>query len=257
MSVKKITFISILILETLLIIIIGVQAVQKAREAVGLRLEVKSRTEELAGREARLKDLESELGESKKARADLEGQVRTLAETAKLLEGKLEGMKASTETLGKQFEAQQKQILSQLSGMSQDSKDTLKSFLDRIRTMIHTKVAGRAETSGAPSGDITLQRIVVKRPREEASAAGPLSRPEATRIDGTILNVDNKYNLVIVDIGQEQGVRPGLRYSVLRGEKKIGEVILREIYKGMSVAEAVEEKTERPLKPNDRLIAIR
>jgi len=258
-DLKKIVFISILILETLLIIIIGIQAVQKGREALGLRLEVKTRTDELSVKETKMKELETELGDSRKMRTDLEGQVKTLTETAKLLEGRLEGMKASTETLVKQFEAQQKQILSQLSGLTQDNKETLQSFLAKIRTIIRTKVSGQPgsqEAAEAPTGDITLQRIVVKKSREGAASSGAAEKAEPTRAAGTVLNVDSKYNLVIVDIGQEQGARPGMRYSVLRDEKKIGEVILREIYKGMSVAEAVESKTARQLRPDDKLIAI-
>ena len=258
---KKIALISILIVEALFIVILGLQILAKAKENIGLRLEIKQVQQDLQAKDAQVKDLGTQLEESRAVRGVLETKVKDLSEAQKVMEAKMDGMKQATDTLAKQFDSQQKDMFKELSDLTEKSRETIITFLDKIRGIIDMKMsleripAPTARESVRPSArDVALGKIVVsaKRPREkyEKKEEAPLG-PESV---GKVLNVDTKYSLVIVDLGKEAGVRPGMKYTVLRDQRKVGQIVLREIYKGMSVAETVPDKTSLPIQQGDRLV---
>jgi len=255
---KKIALISILIIEALFIVILGLQILYKSKENLNLRLEIKQAMQDIQSKEATLKDLSSQLEESHKAKSELEVKVRDLTEAHRVVEAKMEGMKTATDTLARQFDTQQKDMFKQLDDLTEKNKETIIAFLDRIRSIIHMKFSSEyiPPTSvrdigliKQPGREVTLKKIVVKKPKAQEMPIGP--EPV-----GKVLNVDNKYNLVIVDVGLEHGVKPGMKYTVLRDQKRIGQIVLREIYKGMSVAETVLDKTDQRIKQGDTIARL-
>jgi cell division protein FtsL len=259
---KKIALISILIVEALFIVILGLQILAKAKENLSLRLEIKQVAQDLQTKETQAKELGTQLEESNKVRGELESKVKGLTETQKVMEAKMDGMKQATDTLAKQFDTQQRDMFRELADLTEKNKETIVAFLDKIRSIIHMKMSlerisapSTYESIRSPARDVPLGKIVVsasaKRSREkyEKRVEAPLG-PESI---GKVLNVDSKYGLVIVDLGKEAGVKPGMRYTVLRDQRKVGQIVLREIYKGMSVAETVSDKTGLAIQQGDRL----
>ncbi|MCM8795455.1 MAG: rod shape-determining protein MreC [Candidatus Omnitrophica bacterium] len=257
----------IVILEAVLIVILAINGFKKTKENLALRLQLKSKEQEtLLEKETLVKDLQQQLMAMQMARADLENEVKRLNETAKVLEGKLQGSKEATEILARQFGDQQKDIFERFNNITVENRKTFTSLLNKIEQLLHTKAIlekklhalqkenNSEDTTLASSknSEVDLGKISVTN-RETTYPENILGYNYA----GSILDVDNQYNFVIIDLGQESGVKPGSKFAVIRNKKKIGEIVLREVYKGMSLAESIIDKTPYRLRRGDKLLPIK
>jgi hypothetical protein len=128
------------------------------------------------------------------------------------------------------------------------AKITLEKEVEKLRAG-ETPPPKEDNVAGSASAPVNLEKVTVQ--------AGKQPIQIDSEHVGSVLDVDNKYNFVVIDLGEENAVKKGMKFMVLRKEKKIGEIILKEIYKGMSLAETIEDKTEGRIKRGDRLVPIR
>jgi len=259
---KNIIFL-IIIAEAGLIVILALGGFKKSKDNINLRLQLKTKEEELVNREALIKDLEKQVIQMKAAQAELEGRAKELTEATNVLEGKLTGSKEATEILAKQFGNQEKDIFERFSNLTTENKKTFAILLNKIDQLMGAKgilekrirslqsERDSADQSTENPEEITLDKISVK---------NKASYPEnvlGLNSAGNVLDVDNEYNFVIINLGQENGVKPGSKFAVIRNKKKIGELVLKEIYKGMSLGEPIAEKTLYRFRRGDQLLPIR
>jgi len=79
-------------------------------------------------------------------------------------------------------------------------------------------------------------------PAQPAGPQGlvPLGRddgtPAAATIRGKVLAVDKMVGVVVINVGELQGVRPPYAFIVYRGEKFIGKIVVDESFPDMSSA---------------------
>jgi len=255
---QKQAIIGILILETVAIFSLGISNLQKSKTIVGLRLEIKSKLEELTAKDASIKELQKQAEELRNTAIMAEEKTKGLAENQKIMEGKVEGAKQSTEILAQQFGRQEKDVFEQIRSLTAENRKTYIVLLSKIETLLQAKTnlektiekyrSAGADAEITPSTQqVQLNKIAVQKK----------NNPEPTaQYAGTVLEVNNEYEFAVVDIGKEKGVKPGVRFSVLRNEKKIGEIVIREVYNGMSIAEAVMEKSTLRFKRGDKLIPL-
>ncbi len=95
-----------------------------------------------------------------------------------------------------------------------------------------TKAIGKKEDiSGKSSASVELPPIVVK------------SESEGSRLKGEILAVNKNDNFVIIDLGRDSGVKPGMEFNVTREGETIGVIKVIETRREIAAAD-IEEITQ-------------
>jgi len=258
----------IVILEAALIAALTVSGFKKAKDNLALKLQLKSKEETLSGKDSAIKELEKQTAEMKAARQELEARVKDLNDTAKALEGKLQGSKEATEALAKQFGQQKKELLERFNNISSENKKTFSVLYNKISQLLRTKESLEKQLQSLQQ-DNSVDETAPTEPANNKKRVdlgkisvsnNPLDYPKSSldyNYAGNVLDVDNEFNFIIVDLDQENGVKPGSKFAVIRSRRKIGEIILKEIYKGMSLAEPIADSTPNRLRRGDKLIPIR
>lgn len=251
---KKIKLILIFtfLLEFLIILFLGFKNFQKIREILDLRLELKTLQEQLYNRETKIKELENQIQELQKNRNELEAKIKELNETNRSLQEKISALKENYDTSTKQYEEQKKELTKKIQELNEENTKTLLSLTGKIEQLLYTKLHLEKELEKIknekkeeiPTNNINLEKIVVL-PRREASLQETI---------GKVLSVDTQYNFLIIDLGQNNAIKPGMRFTVLRKDKKIAEIIVKEVYKGMSLAEPIPEKTYFRIRRGDQVV---
>jgi septal ring factor EnvC (AmiA/AmiB activator) len=244
----------LVILESVVIFFLSVLNFQKAKAYLDLKLEVKSKEEALQEKESKINELNKQLEEIKLIRQELEKKVESLTATQSLLEEELRKSKETTQNFLQKITQQQRDIFEKFGNLTEENRKTYLSLISKMEKVLSAKLALERElekvrsslvsTQESPSEQspkVNLEKIVVQKPKE-------------TETLGSILSVNNEYNFIFTDLGAEKNIKPGMRFLVLRNKKKIGEIVIKEVYKGLSLAEPDLEKTELRLRIGDKLI---
>jgi cell shape-determining protein MreC len=134
------------------------------------------------------------------------------------LEGKLVDLQQEREILAKR--------LSELDQTLQDRVDQIVQVKDDLK-------AARAETKGVSTKDsrvVQLQPIVVKATEEETSKR---KTPSA----GQVLAINEENNFVIIDMGEQDGIKVGQTLTIYRNNQKIAAVEVIQTRKEISAAD--------------------
>jgi len=261
---------AVIALEAVLLILLFLSKSQETREKLNLKLQLKDITEELATKDSRTKELEKQIEDLEKARNDLKGQIDDLTAKQKIAEAQTQAAKEATETFSQQFQRQQEDTIKQLKSFTSESRKTQLALIAKIESLIETKkdLEGQLakikqqqqegssqeypDSSEVPLGTINVQM-------KPAGAAAPQKEGAQAKnqgISGNILSVDNDYHFAIIDLGRESGIKIKDRLLVLRQEKRMGEVEVKEIYRNMSLTDILTEKTQGNLRKHDKVIPI-
>lgn len=81
-------------------------------------------------------------------------------------------------------------------------------------------------------------------------------KPTADLVDGKVLSADSKLGIAVIDIGREQGLRPGQGFDVIRTkgkalQEKKGRLLVREIRDHISLCKVVGEDPLNPISVGD------
>lgn len=104
------------------------------------------------------------------------------------------------------------------------------------------------EMEAAKEGSIELPAIVVS-PRQGKAAAG--NEGEGPAKPGSILSVNKENNFVIIDLGQEQGVKAGDTFSVYRRNQQVA--IIEVIQTRSSISACDIKKEIQPVEAGDSI----
>lgn len=70
-------------------------------------------------------------------------------------------------------------------------------------------------------------------------------------LDGQVVAVSPKMPIVMLSIGENDNVQKGYQFTVYRGSRYIGQVVVEETYPDMSVARILKNMTKRAIKKGD------
>lgn len=76
---------------------------------------------------------------------------------------------------------------------------------------------------------------------------------KAPPLEGQIVAVSPKVPLVMLSIGSDEGVQQGYQFTVYRGSRYIGQVVVEEVYSDMCAARIVRDMTRHALQRGDRV----
>jgi hypothetical protein len=118
--------------------------------------------------------------------------------------------------------------------------DDLKNKLDAIR---QNRPGAIEESQDA----VELPAIVV-RPSQNMSSSAATATTEAT-IKGRVLSINRDNNFIVVDLGEDAGVKPGDNFRVYRDEKVIASIEAIQVRRTISACDIKKETT--PVKIGD------
>ena len=75
--------------------------------------------------------------------------------------------------------------------------------------------------------------------------------PPVPKIDGRVVGVSNKINLVVISVGEEDGVKVGFEFTIYRGNTYVGKMVVEKVYPRQAAGHVVLEKTKDKVQPGD------
>jgi len=79
----------------------------------------------------------------------------------------------------------------------------------------------------------------------------------AEGISGTVREVNAKFGFAILDVGAPNGVKPGDKFSVSRGNEHVGKLRVRKLHSGLSVCDIIAEETSGVILQGDQVKQLR
>lgn len=155
-----------------------------------------------------------------------EGLLERLASYAQL-QSDLKSFKNENKLLRKKITIAKKQMLSLESELNKLRKDK-EGLRKKVEETRHISEARPSRPEYAKAGEskitqkynvysVDLPPIVVS-PWVSSTAGSTLS------MEGRVLNINTEYNFIVIDLGQDMGVKEGMVFSVLRKDKFLGKV---------------------------------
>ncbi len=180
------------------------QTLKDLKEMARLKTDAELKTDQLKEEAKRLsQDLEKQKKEAQAALAKLkdnEGKVKKISAALEKQKAKIENLMQTTKSLKSQNEE-------------------LNIQLSQIRL---AKQALENKILMGESGGIQLEKIVVRGAIQE--------------IEGRILVVNDEFNFVVLDLGEDSGIEPGTILTVTREGAVLGKVEVENVYEDMSSA---------------------
>jgi len=198
-----------------------IDEVNKAKDSLEMDLAFKERTMDIMSRnlvnerEAR-KALTDEIGKLRDENIGLKREIIVANKDKIQLQSTLKDM------------IKKKDVLEKTVGEVQDVLKEKKMMFSELESQL-TKAVG-INTGAKNSASVELPPIVVK---SDVSGKSLTGKP----LKGEVLAVNKNDNFVIIDIGENSGVKPGLKFNIVRSGKTIGNVEVIETRREISAAD--------------------
>ncbi len=182
--------------------------------------------------------IEDDLTAIKKENSVLRRQVKYLNARKASLETKLQKLQEDKAALERRFNemgALLENKMSQIGG--------IKEQLDTIRSG-----AGAAEATQPQAKESVELPPIVVRPQSEIPAS-PERIPPQTEGIAKVLEVNRKDNFIVIDLGEDYGLKIGDLFSVYRAGRLVGTIEVVQVRRGISACDIKNENT--PIKVGD------
>jgi len=123
-----------------------------------------------------------------------------------------------------------------------ETESVIQNRIDDVIEIKNTLDKKVGKVSATQAKEVELPPIIVSAPSPTAKpSVGQLSRPSG--LEGRVLSVNEENNFVVVDIGQNSGVRIGDKLGVYRQDKYIAGLEVIQTRKDISAADIKEKAT--------------
>ena len=112
-----------------------------------------------------------------------------------------------------------------------------KMMFSELENQLTEAVGSSAASSASSSGPIELPPIVVKPNASGNNKSVATTSSAAGALKGEVLAVNKNDNFVIIDLGENSGVKPGFKFDVVRSGTAIGNIEVIETRKEISAAD--------------------
>jgi predicted nuclease with TOPRIM domain len=181
--------------------------------------------------------VETELSDTIAEKVALEAKAMELEAKVTDLKRRLEEERILKDTLVTQLDEKEKEIaelkdtigqtteeketfmrrISQLEGQ----RDTLKTQLDKLRSAKKSLEERLKELMSSP--DVDLKKIVVTSDNQN--------------LRGTVLAVNSEFDFVVINLGQDHGIKTGKVLTIYRAGQRVGDIRVARTYEAMSIAD--------------------
>lgn len=150
-------------------------------------------------------------------------QLRSLNNRKITLERKLQALQEEKATIERRYTEMETMLTDKISKIN-----AFKEQLDAIRS------GRKIEVTAEKKESVELPPIVVRPQAEESS-------PEALSLEGKILTVDRDNNFVIIDLGQDKGIRVGDSFQVYREGSRVANIEVIKTSKSVAACDIKQE----------------
>lgn len=238
------------------------------------RIALEKRVEELNKEKTRLS---KELDDATLVKKDLEIKLGNVEEKAKLIEGQLSDEKRAKESAFSQLETEKresKRLLEELMKVKDEKEkislnlanienesNTLKTQLSSIQQA--KEILERKLKELLAKNEVELEKIVVK--PEVAISPNPGSSPSSetsqktgsSDIKGEVLVVNKKFDFVVVSLGEDDGLAPGMNLGIYRDAKLLAMLQVEKIHANMAAAKIPPEWKNVDIKEGDMVAVVK
>ena len=256
------------------------------------RDKIKIRGEQLSEEIAQVKqeklEITARLNTTIQIQQDLQGEINSLQKNIADIEGERETLSARIHDQQLRIAQLQSQVLSVSSGDFVDRKmvESLQKELQNAkedRSLLEQKLASAGVSINqlqrplpvpipmpeTAKSAIELPPIVVGTKPPVLNSSSPLlsqsissSLPspgmrvtamDASIPDGKVLSVNQEHQFVVIGLGEKDGIKPGMRFKVLRGDEEVGSIEVIETRPSIAAADIKEIRTAS-LQAEDRVL---
>jgi uncharacterized coiled-coil DUF342 family protein len=75
----------------------------------------------------------------------------------------------------------------------------------------------------------------------------------APKIDGAVIGVSNRVNLVVINVGEEDGVRVGYEFTIYRGTSYVAKMVVEKVYPSQAAGRVLIEMQKDKVQQGDRV----
>ncbi len=201
--------------------------------------QVKGLRDKLVNQETRIKKLASE-------KAGLEQTLRKLKGARQMNKQVLREVREASDLLSKRLARESQNSLRLAEGLKKIRKSNAALQQQLTRALNET------ESFSLDKEGIELSPITVEAASPSAAIRGGLATVKTKSFpEGRVLTINNKYKFVIINLGQEDGVRPGMAFKVYRGTEDIGRIEVLEVHPGIAAADITVVKKGAGLRVDD------
>jgi len=217
-------------------------------------------------------DLELELGQLKNEKEEIERRIKYSEDLTNTLSVELAREKNDKRYVAERLDkikeenlslrAQVKELTASKVAMERNlvkltsDKDTIEKRLAETETIIQNridevldikrsldkKLEGASSSAGSKK-EVELPPIIVSAPSPSSATPQPIGI-SSVGLNGRVVSINSENNFVIVDVGEDAGVRVGDKLSVYRGSKYIAGLEVIQVRKDISAAD-IKQKGSR------------
>ena len=179
----------------------------------------------------------------KSENAVLMRQLKSLNERKINLEKKFQGLQEKNAAIEQKFNDMQTMLTDKLPQIND-----LKEQMDAIRSGGQTGAEAETQTAQPEKGAVELPTIVVL-PQTEAETSTWSSKGIPIKPTGTVLEINRESGFVIIDLGQDAGIKIGDTFKVYRQDAPIATIKVVQVRQGICACDIKEEIT--PIEAGD------
>jgi predicted RNase H-like nuclease (RuvC/YqgF family) len=98
--------------------------------------------------------------------------------------------------------------------------------------------------------ELSEARMIIKSVQDSGVSITSLFQ-RTKPMNGQIVAVSREVDLVMLSVGEDEGVAKGDKFTVYRGSQFIGQVVVEEPYKDMSAARIIKDMTKKEIQKGD------
>lgn len=231
---------------------------QEKKNRIGLE-------EKLQGLQNEKKNIENSLENKKQEIVQLQKRLEDASTQIKSLQDDLQSEKKMKESMLldlSQAKTDLDSIKEELNREKEERNDlkvklekTLKDFKETETQLEQVKIAkslveNKLKELDQQGSKVELGKIVVTPEQSQVVTTQKASIP----IEASILSVNKKYNFIVINVGQKDGVKVGDIFSIYRNNKYIVNARVEETRENMSVANLEDKKMAGKIKEGDVVI---
>ncbi|MHC4780126.1 MAG: hypothetical protein ACYTFG_16265 [Planctomycetota bacterium] len=73
------------------------------------------------------------------------------------------------------------------------------------------------------------------------------------KIDGAVIGVSARVNLVVINVGEEDGVRTGFEFTIYRGTSYVGKLVVEKVYPRQAACRVIMDMTKDKVQQGDKV----
>lgn len=193
--------------------------------------------------------------ELEKRNNELEVTNNNLTTSIKQIESKIENINGTLVNQYKKItdlEAENKNY-KDLAEKAQKDKDEAEDTLQRNEARLNNlegELREREQLLQNAEKELREAKLILRAVRDSGVNISTIGTG-AKALDGQLMAVSDQAPIVIISLGSDHGVEKGSQFTVYRGSKFIGRIIVEEVYKEMSAARILREMTVDKMKNGD------